>query len=243
MTRLHDRRIVKGGPVFLSLALASIARAQPAPPPPSLAADVPAAPARAPGAETHDGLYLRLQIGVGYTSMSASTQGTDVSIAGRGGSLGVALGGALNRHVILYGTLLDSWAQSPTYKLTGPSMSDTSNGRLVGAVSVGGFGRAGVIGVGGGAAYYLDSNLFFAGSLLGSRLFVDEPNGSAAVQSDWGLTFEGLFGKEWWASDNWGLGVTGQVLLGAMKDRPPANGTLPTWALATFSVLFSASYN
>jgi hypothetical protein len=124
-------------------------------------------------------------------------------------------------------------------------MSDVSNGRLVGAVSVGGFGRAGMIGIGGGAAYYLESNLFFAGSLLGSQLFIDDSNGNSVVQSDLGITFEGLFGKEWWVSDNWGLGVTGQVLLGVMKDQaiPGQNASTPTWKLAAFSVLFSATYN
>ena len=203
----------------------------------------PEAPARAPGAEHHDGFYLRLQSGVGYTNMSASTKGTDLSIAGGGGSFGIALGAALNSHLIVYGTLIDDAALGPTYKITGPSMSATGNGMLVGAVSIGGFGRAGVVGVGGGVAYYLDSNLFFAGSLLGSRLFVDDSNGNAAARSDWGFTFEGLFGKEWWVSDNWGLGVAGQMLLGAMKDRPLANESVPTWHLAAFSVLFSASYN
>jgi hypothetical protein len=122
-------------------------------------------------------------------------------------------------------------------------MSAVSNGRLVGAVSVGGFGRAGVLGIGGGAAYYLDSNLFFAGSLVGSKLFIDDVNGNTAVQSDLGITIEGLVGKEWWVSDNWGLGVSGQLLLGVMKDQATPNGSPPTWKLAAFSVLFSASYN
>jgi len=63
------------------------------------------------------------------------------------------------------------------------------------------------------------------------------------ARSAWGFTFEGLFGKEWWVSDNWGLGVCGQVLLGAMKDRPESHESVPTWRLTVFSVLFSASYN
>jgi hypothetical protein len=176
--------------------------------------------------------------------MSASTEGTNVSIAGNSGSFALALGGAVNdAHLIIYGALVDSVITKPTYKLTGPPMSVTSNGRLVGTVSVGGWGRAGMLGIGGGAAYYLESNLFFAGTLLGSQLFIDDTNGNTVAQSALGFTFEGLFGKEWWVSDNWGLGVTGQVLLGAMKDRPLGTGTPPTWTLAAFSVLFSATYN
>ena len=198
---------------------------------------------RAPGAETHDGLYLRLQLGVGYTHISSSTKGTDSSVAGASGSFDFALGAALNSHLIIYGTLIESMVRNPTYKLNGPSLSDSSNGMLTGALSLGGFGSAGVVGLGGGVATYLPSNLFFAGSLLASRLFVDDSNGNAPINSDWGFTFDGQVGKEWWVSDNWGLGVAGQLLLGAMKDRPLANESVPTLYLAAFSVLFSASYN
>jgi hypothetical protein len=212
-------------------------------PPPGHPDPAPSAPARARGAETHDGLYLRLQLGYGYTRMSASTKGTDLSIAGGGGGFDIALGAALNPHLIIYGTLIESVARNPTYKLNGPSTTDNPSGTIAGLVSVGGFGSAGVVGVGGGLATYLPSNLFFAGSLLASRLFVDDRYGNNAGNTDWGFTFDGQLGKEWWVSDNWGLGVAGQLLLGAMKDHPFTNESVPTWYLAAFSVLFSASYN
>ncbi|HZL18099.1 MAG TPA: hypothetical protein VFG23_10165, partial [Polyangia bacterium] len=187
-----------------------------------------AAPVRAPGAETHDGLYLRLQLGVGYMRMSASTKGTDSSIAGASGNFDLALGAALSPRLIIYGTVIESKARNPTYKLDGPSLSDNPSGMIVGTVSLGGFGNAGVVGVGGGVATYLPSNLFLAGSLLASRLFVDDFNGNLVAKSDWGFTFEGQLGKEWWVSDNWGLGIAGQLLLGAMNDHPLANESVPT---------------
>jgi hypothetical protein len=100
-----------------------------------------------------------------------------------------------------------------------------------------------VVGVGGGLAYYLDSNLFFAGSLLASRLVINNSDGNAIARSDWGFTFDGQIGKEWWASDNWGLGVSLQLLLGRMKDQDDGSGLTPTWSFTSFNVLFSASYN
>ena len=100
-----------------------------------------------------------------------------------------------------------------------------------------------MVGVGGGLAYYLDSNLFFAGSLLASRLVINNSDGNAIARSDWGITFDGQIGKEWWASDNWGLGVSLQLLLGRMKDQDDGSGLTPTWSFASFNVLFSASYN
>jgi hypothetical protein len=195
---------------------------------------------RDPGAHAHDGFFLRLQAGVGYTSMSASEAGNNLAIAGASFSLGIALGGAVNTHLIVYGTLIDSLIRSATGTVRGPSQNNL-NGQLAQA-AFGGLNAAGVQGVGGGAAYYLGSNVFFAGSLLGSRLLVSDSVGGS-WSSSWGLSFEGQVGKEWWASDNWGLGVAGQVIVGAMKDRAYANESVPTWTLATFSVLFSSTYN
>ena len=201
--------------------------------PPGRYYPAPYAQARAPGAENHDGVYLRLQLGIGYTSMSASMNGTDVSVAGAGPGFGIAVGGAVNSHLIIYGTVIDSEASDPEVKVNGQSQGSTNNGT-----------SAGVVGIGAGLAYYLDSNLFFAGSLLASRLVVDDSNGNSLGKSEWGFTFEGLLGKEWWVSDNWGLGVSGQLLLGAMKDHATIAGeAVPTWTLAAFSVLFSATYN
>ncbi len=184
-----------------------------------------------PGFHTHDGVYLRLQFGLGYNSMSASVPGSDLKVTGGGGAFGIAIGGALTNNLVLYGTLLDSIASDPTIELNG--QSQTANGA-----------SAGVVGVGGGLAYYLDNNVFFAGSLLASRLVVDDSGNRQIARSDWGFTFDGQTGKEWWASDNWGLGVSLQLLLGRMKDQDTSGtGSPPTWSVASFNVLFSATYN
>lgn len=276
MTRPRQIRVVKSGLVFLTLAFAPVASAQPAtsppepppaetpsppapspepPPPPAYAAPLNPPPptpsyplayvqARAPGARNHDGFYLRMQMGGGYTSMSTSVNGTGRSIAGGSTAFDIALGGALNPHVIIYGTLISSTARDPDRTFSRPPV-DTAlpHGMVTGTVDIGGFGDTGVVGIGGGAAYYFDSNLFFAGSLLGSRLYVYDLNGNRAIRSDLGFTFEGLLGKEWWVSDNWGLGVCGRVLLGAMKDRPWTSEPVPTWKVAAIAVLFSATFN
>jgi hypothetical protein len=166
--------------------------------------------------------------------------GDDLSIAGRSGSFGIALGGAVSSHLIIYGRILDSVAPGATGKIQGPS--DNLNG-MIALVVFGGAGGITAVGVGGGMAYYLDSNLFFAGSLLGSRLLVDDRFGNSAAKSDVGFTFEGQVGKEWWVSENWGLGVAGQVLLGLMSDSAIGDASTPTWRLAAFSLLLSATFN
>jgi len=200
-------------------------------PPPRRYYPAPQVQVREPGAQTHDGVYLRLQLGLGYTNLSTSVDGNDLTIAGGGAGFGIALGGAINSHLIIYATLVDCEASDPELKVNGQSQG-TANGR-----------SAGVVGIGGGLAYYLDSNVFLAGSLLASRLVVNNDNGDTLGRSDWGFTVEGLVGKEWWVSDNWGLGVSGQLLLGSMKDRAATATGDVSWQVTAFSVLFSATYN
>ncbi len=204
----------------------------PPPPPRYYHGPYSQAPATAPGWHLHDGTYVRLQLGFGYTSMSTTVSGGDFKVSGGGAALGIAIGGAITNNLIIYGTLVDSIASDPTLEQNGVSM--TAKGA-----------SAGVVGVGGGLAYYLDGNVYLAGSLLASQLVIDDSDGHQVGKSDWGFTFEGLLGKEWWVSDNWGLGVSLEAMLGRMKDQDTglAPGSPPTWSVAAFNVLFSATYN
>lgn len=201
-------------------------------------------PVRAAGAEEHDGFYLRFDLGVGYTGMSASLNGTERAIAGTAIDFDLALGAAVSPHLVIYGAFIGSSVRSPQTTFSGqPLTTSTAAGMITATADIGGYGAAFVGGLGGGVAYYFDSNLFLAGSLLASRLVRDYEDGAPAARSDWGFTFEGLIGKEWWVSDNWGLGICGRLLLGAMKDQPIGSESVPTWKLAAFAALLSASYN
>ena len=75
----------------------------------------------------------------------------------------------------------------------------------------------------------------------------DREDGSSSQvgRSDWGFTFEGLLGKEWWVSDNWGLGVSAQLLLGSMQESHGTTpfGNPPNWDLFATNVLLTATYN
>jgi hypothetical protein len=105
---------------------ATIAAAQPAPPPPAGYED--------PGAHRHDGFFLRTWIGPAYTSMS---QESILDVSGSGGSFGIAAGVALNENLILFGQLFDDIAIKPTVKLEGEELGE-------------GDFNAGVVGVGAG---------------------------------------------------------------------------------------------
>jgi hypothetical protein len=186
---------------------------------------------RGPGAETHDGFYLRLHLGGGYTNMTASSGADSLKVAGGGIGFGVAVGGAIAPNLIIYGTIVTSQAENPDTSVNDMSLGSSS-------------GSAGVEGIGPGLAYYIQpSNVFFAASLLGSRLTFTDNAGNRTANTNVGFTFEGMVGKEWWVSDNWGLGVSGELMLGAMKDKAIAGVDGPTWHVVAFNVLFSATFN
>lgn len=48
-----------------------------------------------------------------------------------------------------------------------------------------------------------------------------------------------MVGKEWWVSDNWGLGVAANFMVGSMKDKDYDT----RWTGLSTSILFSATYN
>jgi hypothetical protein len=48
-----------------------------------------------------------------------------------------------------------------------------------------------------------------------------------------------MVGKEWWVSDDWGLGVAAQLLLGSAKD-PYSDAH---WTSRGVAVMFSSTYN
>ena len=183
------------------------------------------------GAEKHDGGYLRLQLGGGFTSMRASSGVDSAEISGGGAALGISAGFAIMPNVIIYGAIMDSVASNPTVKING--VASNSNG------------SAGVVGIGPGAAFYIEpSNMFLSATLLFSQLVIQDSDGNKVGESEWGATFELEAGKEWWVSDNWGLGGSAQLMVGAMKDKDTLNtGNPPTWNLVAFSILFCATYN
>jgi len=185
-----------------------------------------------PGAETHDGGYLRMQLGFNSTTLSARSGGNTVEYGGGGASAAIAFGYSITPHFVPYIELLAAGAVDLDTRVNGTSPRSSSLGNNV-------------FGVGPGAASYFGPNLFVAATLLVAYCEVTDSKGNTLVRSDNGLAFEALFGKEWWTSDNWGLGVSGQMIFGAMKGRDPdlMLETVPSWRTSQFSLLFSATYN
>jgi hypothetical protein len=181
-----------------------------------------------PGYHTHDGFYLRLAVGGGYAHASASYQNQDVVYSGGAFALDMAFGGSVTPNLIIYGAIVGYGIPNPTLK---------SNGANIDMSGI----TFNAIGVGPGVTYYImPENMYASGSLLLHFLSLSaQHSNQSADLSDTGVGFSLMFGKEWWVSSDWGLGVAGQFMFGSDK----AKYVDARWTTVAGGVLFSATYN
>jgi hypothetical protein len=221
--------------VFSIPVVAAAQPGQPPPPPPpgsSPSYGYGAYGMTVPGWHEHEGFMLRIGIGGGYLNMSAEEGGTEVSVNGPAGVFNIALGGNLSPGLIIYGELFGNAIVDPTVEVNGDEFETED-------------ASASIAGIGVGLAYYLPSNLYFSGTLSASQLrFTQEgPGVDDEYETDFGPAFTAQIGKEWWVSDNWGLGLAGQFLFGSLKDEDEDFGGDVTWTTTGLSLLFSATYD
>jgi hypothetical protein len=180
---------------------------------------------------THDGFYLSARLGLGWLWLD---RGGDMSGSGLSTPFGLSAGIALTNSLVLFGEF---------YRALVPRGVD------------GDFENFDLQGFGPGLKYYLmPINIFFSGSLLLSRVSLQNGYGGDArvpliisETSPWGVTGRISAGKEWWVSADWGLGIAGEFLLGRMSGSDP----IPTasgvgedrYTVKGFSLLASASFN
>lgn len=185
---------------------------------------------RVPPPNVHDGLYLRLHLGFGYTNLKRTgSEGEEMRISGSSVSLGVAIGGTIAPNLIVFGSFIATLAEQPDVTGVGESAATSS-------------GSAGIFGLGVGMAYYVQPmNIYLSGTIAGTQVDLSDANGDSVYDSKFGIGFQGLVGKEWWVSSEWGLGIAAEVILaGSMKDKTDSS---VSWTASAFNVLFSATCN
>jgi hypothetical protein len=191
----------------------------------------PAGPAGPPpGHHMHDGTYVRLFLGGGRIAISESVGGQDGKVHGGGVSFGVAVGGAVVENLILYGEFYFMSADDPTVELGGVSLP-ASGSSLVSA------------GIGPGIAYYIQPvNIYLSATFGAARVEIQDADTQAVRgSSKWGLGLSTMIGKEFWVSDNWGLGAALQFHYGSMEDNVPSPA--PTIRSNAIALLFSSTFN
>jgi len=188
----------------------------------------PPPPESMDGFHVHDGFYLRVQTGIGFSSLGSTTGGVKTTMGGGGLAFGAAVGGVIAHNLILYGAVFETDTVNPDVQVGGASMASQ-------------IGQIAMQGIGPGVAYYFGPiNLYLSGTIVLSRFWTYDGGGNQLDTSKIGLALDFQVGKEWWVSPDWGLGIAGQLTLGSMKDQ---NSPDLTWSAGAFSLLFSASYN
>jgi hypothetical protein len=145
---------------------------------------------RAPGEHEHDGLYLRLLSGAGLVRADYGP-----NVLGAGAMFNVAVGNAIKRNLIVFLEASYLRAFAPAISGGGNETANTLSQR----------------GLGVGMAYYFPRNYYVSSTVGLSQTRLDFRFGDD-VTDDMGLGSNLQFGREWWVSRNWGLGVAAQLL-------------------------------
>lgn len=197
-----------------------------------LAAAAQEAPQAAPPAgadptiHRHKGFFIRPELGLGYFATSASQGGLSVKFSGGGAGLGLAIGGAVSEDFIVAGQVWDYVVSDPDVTVNGQTGSAGSE------TSVGLVGYGVLLNW-----YFMPSNLYVGVTPSFTKLVLDDGTGSSS--SEWGFGVRGAFGKEWWVSDHWGLGLAATIGLASNKSGDGG----PSFGSAAFGLNFSATYN
>lgn len=178
------------------------------------------------GYHEHDGFYLRLQLGGGYTR--ADVAGEDFALKGGGVGINAEIGGAVVPNFIIYAKLFGTSAPNPDIERGNVTVEDPfgDTSQNIGALGV-------------GVTYYImPANVYLSGALSFAQLSIDE-NGERVAETDLGGGLHLGVGKEWWVSKNWGLGIGAELALA----RIPEQDDSVKWNTINGMVFFSATFN
>jgi hypothetical protein len=216
--------------IFPALALAAVAA-------------LPAALfAQDAGSRRHDGFYLSISPGIGFGESKADLTEAGgswdhVTYRGPGGMLDLKIGGALTPNLILSGDFIGRNVQGPEVETIGGT--DQADNDVVLA--------DGTLGL--GLTYYImPANVFFSGTIGVGQFALTNPTDDAdddeRIETNPGLSIHAKVGKEWWVSDNWGLGVAaGYGWIGAERDESSDADFNGKYSSHKFYVLFNTTFN
>jgi hypothetical protein len=189
------------------------------------------------GGRTHDGFFLRLQVGAAvggtsYDAAAASGVGSDrVHTVGAGAVTQVAVGWSVYENLILHANL--HLAQLSGLKRAGGESYDEENEV---STLVGFFGA-------GASYYFMPANIYVSGAIgPGGVSEIFGPN-HEDYESDVGFGSSLTIGKEWWIGRHaeWALGV---ALTGSYYRAPlEVDGVDSNFQAFLGGALLSATYN
>jgi hypothetical protein len=184
-----------------------------------------------PGAETHDGFMLRFTTGIGYAAAAASAESDDYTFGGASGAFAFDIGGAIGENLVLHGRFSDIPMIDPIVYLDGNEVREIDDANGVGVL------------LGPALTYYfMPANVYLTAAIGLSWLARGFERTDEVTSTGVGFGTNLDVGKEWWVSDNWGLGLAARFWYSHVSDRNVENRDV-TYNLFGGSILFSATYN
>lgn len=175
----------------------------------------------------HDGFFLRLAPGIGWNKTTEDFAGDSLKLSGASGLFNIAVGGAVSQDLILHLDVSGVSTADPKVEINGSSFSSSASSMSTTLVGL-------------GVTYYLPSNYYLTGAFGLAKSTIT--SGGIDYSTDNGLGVNLMVGKEWWVSDDWGLGIAGQILYTNCPDKA-IGGVKPDVKSTSIGLLFSATYN
>lgn len=188
---------------------------------------------------THDGFYLNFAMGFGFQGFdykgTGEYRGNDlkVKVDGDGGSFefDMKIGGRILPYTVLHATI------NQVHYLSDLRFKAEYRGEKISSSSESG---EAMILYGIGVTYYIAPYNFFVSTSLGPVKFaLTDKEGVIDGTSDFGFGFQLAAGKEWWVSENWGIGAMAALTYGAADDKD-GHGEMSACA---FNFMFTATFN
>lgn len=186
------------------------------------------------GVHRHDGFLLRLSLGVGGGAAAVKDESTsnELTFAGAAGGTTIDVGGSLGDNLAIFGRVRSAAIVSPTVWLNDEELGSSD------AIGV----SQTMVGV--GVSHYIMPLNLYLGAAVGFALIsieIERNGVESSYESDLGAGLDLEIGKEWWVSDNWGLGVAGRLSLASADASDDSDEAGDSSALY-LAVMFTATY-
>jgi hypothetical protein len=185
---------------------------------------------------THDGFFLNFALGFGYQGLDYEGEDDEdmyeASTSGLAFDMSYRIGGRIAPFTVLHATVLR------VSNLSELETEMTSNGKTE-YISTSDY-SASMFLYGVGVTYFIPPRNYYVSGSVGLALFtMEDDDDYIKASSSLGLGFQLLAGKEWWISENWGIGIAVAMSYGSADDKDDA-GEMSAFGINFF---ITATYN
>ena len=177
----------------------------------------------------HDGFYLRLTTGFGGTAAIEDYEGDEITISGASSNTTIEIGYALRENFIVNLDMFGGVMVDPELGINGEVIGETDA-----EVTISNLGL--------GLTYYIMPSNFYLSGSFGLSIAQIETD-YTTFETDLGYGLNIMVGKEWWVSDNWGIGIATHLFYSRVPDKDDLIEEELYLNTASIGILFSATYN